>query len=679
VGPEEVAVAVVTACELAVELVSAEQQARAAGLLRDARDAAVECVDRPELRARVALDLAALLRRLGDLDQALELYREAGKLARGSSDPLLRARAAIGANLWVTAFVPDPARLLRLEEALAELPAEELRLRAAVLGRLAVVGGADLDAVERARSWADEAVDVARQTGDPVLIAQSLINRTMSPASRAELDARLTVADEVVRLADRAGRADLALYGHQRRFCHHLNHGDVGAANHALERAELLAGLLPSPGWRQRALVQRTTLLALTGSRSAAAAATVEAVRAGTGHIEPIILLGCEVLHRVMLLELYGGTDPRAEEAYRATVEMIDAVPSPLLQVQKGFSAQLLGDETRAHDVLRRYAGDPERIRRSMSGDQLLRMLGEMVARAGETAYVGPVYAALLPYAGLLNVGGGQSAGLPVDDVLGRLAVLAGDVPAAVRHARDAVTLARALPSPPMLVGCLDHLADALTRAGSDDAEDVDALRKEAAELAVAAGVEWGHPPVPATGGRSATMRREGPLWVLESPLGTATLPDSTGLGQLARLLRTPGAEVAAVELVGTPVATDLGPVLDAEAKRAYRRRLHELQAEIDDAEAANDPVRGERAHVETEALLRELRRAVGLGGRDRPTGSDAERARINVVRSLRRAIAAVDRQAAELAAHLEVSVRTGRYCGYLPEPAAALSWTVEV
>jgi hypothetical protein len=122
----------------------------------------------------------------------------------------------------------------------------KLRLRASVLGRLAVVGGADLDVVDRAHGWAAEAVEVARRTGDPVLVAQALINRTMSPASRDELDARLVAADAVVRLADRAGRSDLAVYGHQRRFCHHLNHGDIGAANHALERAELLAGLLPS-------------------------------------------------------------------------------------------------------------------------------------------------------------------------------------------------------------------------------------------------------------------------------------------------------------------------------------------------------------------------------------------------------------------------------------------------
>ncbi len=681
-GAPELADTVAAAGDLASELVAAGHQEQAAGLLREARNAAVACDDRPELRARVSLDLAKVLRGLGDLELALGHYQEAAELARRCSDHVVRASAEVGANLWADAFIPDPRRVRRLEEALATLPPEELRLRAALLGRLAVVGGADLDGADRARAWADEAVDVARRLGDPVLIAQALINRTMSPPSRVELDARIAAAEEVVGLAEHAGRPDLALYGHQRRFCHHLNHGDVGAANHALTRAELLAGLLPSPGWRQRTLVQRTTLLAVTGSRSAATAAMEEAVHVGSGHIEPLILLGCELMHRLMLVELYGGTDTRLVEVYRILVQMTDDVPSPLLQVQKGFAAQLVGDETRAHDVLQRYAVEPDRVQRSMTGDHLLRILGDTVARAGATSLVAPVYRALLPYAGLLNVGGGLSAGVPVDDVLGRLAALTGDIPAAIRHGRDAVTLARSIPSPPMLVHCLDHLADVVAQAGDDDAEG---LRTEAATRAATLGIDRAGrarpPAVLDVAARTATMRRDGPLWVLATPLGVARLPDSAGLAQLARLLAAPGVEITAVDLTGrggTPVAADLGPALDAQAKRTYRRRLLELQAEIDDAAGANDPARAEHAHVEIDALMRELKRAVGIGGRDRPTGSDAERARINVVRSLRRAIAAITEQAPPLGAHLEQSVRTGRHCIYLTDPAAALSWTVQ-
>jgi tetratricopeptide (TPR) repeat protein len=686
-GTSEVPEAVERARRLTGELVAAGQHERAVGLLRDAREIAAECPDRPALRANVALERANVLRGLGDLEPALELYAEAAALARESSDPAVRARAEVGANLWATAFVPDPARVRRLTAALESLPENEQRLRAMLLSRLTVVAGADADAVERVRVWADEAVDLARTTGDPVLLAQTLINQTMSPSTRSELDARIGAADEVVRLAEHAGRSDLALYGHQRRVSHHLNHGDLSGANQALSRAELLAELLPGPGWRQRTLVQRTTLLALTGNRSAAADAIDEAARVGAGHIEPVILLGCEVMHRLMLLDLYGAADARTEETYRRMAEMIGAVPSPVLQVQKGFGAQLLGDESTVHDVLHRYAAAPDRLLRSMTGDHLLRVLGDTVARSSAATFAEPVYRALLPYAGLLNVGGGQSAGLPVDDVLGRLAALRGDRAGAVRHARAATALARALPSPPLLVHCLQHLADAIDRAGTGDGEDPAALRAEADTLAATAGVarpgrEGPSPAGPRDVPRTATIRRDGWQWVLTSPLGEARLRDSNGLGQLARLLATPGVEVSAIELAGganSPVARDLGPGLDARAKRAYRQRLLDLQAEVDDAEAAHDAVRGERAHVEMDALLRELKRTVGLGGRDRPTGSGAERARVNVARSLRRAIAAVADQAPLLGEHLQQSVRTGGYCVYLAVPTATqLAWTVE-
>lgn len=104
---------------------------------------------------------------------------------------------------------------------------------------------------------------------------------------------------------------------------------------------------------------------------------------------------------------------------------------------------------------------------------------------------------------------------------------------------------------------------------------------------------------------------------------------------------------------------------------------MAELQGDIDEAEAANDGERATRARLELDALLDELRRAVGLGGRDRPSGSGAERARVNVTRNLKRAIAALAAVSPALGAHLERSVRTGRYCAYEPEPAAALAWSV--
>ena len=308
-----IAEAVETACAVAAELVAAGQQTRAAGLLAEAKQVADAFVEPPELRARVALDLADVLSWLGDLDRALSSYTEAAELARMSADPLLRARAEIGANLFASAFVPDLPRMRRLEDALDALPAEEQHLRATLLSRLTIVGRADVDATDRVRVWGEEAVAVARSTGDPVLVAQTLLDQLMAPPSPAEVDASLVAADEVVRLAEQAGRPDLVVYGHQRRAGYHLNRGDLGAAGHSLGRAEVLAALLPSPSWRHTTLVQRTTLLALSGSLDAATASMEEAVRVGTGHIEAVVVTGCEAIHRVMLVDLYRHPDERAE------------------------------------------------------------------------------------------------------------------------------------------------------------------------------------------------------------------------------------------------------------------------------------------------------------------------------------------------------------------------------
>ncbi len=137
--------------------------------------------------------------------------------------------------------------------------------------------------------------------------------------------------------------------------------------------------------------------------------------------------------------------------------------------------------------------------------------------------------------------------------------------------------------------------------------------------------------------------------------------------------------EISAIALSGRDVgiaSADLGPLLDASAKRAHRARLHDLQAELDGARADGDTASAARARTEVDELMRELAQAVGIGGRDRPSGSVAERARINVARSLRRAIASIAEQAPLLGRHLDDAVRTGGHCIYLP--AGALSWVVQ-
>jgi non-specific serine/threonine protein kinase len=122
-------------------------------------------------------------------------------------------------------------------------------------------------------------------------------------------------------------------------------------------------------------------------------------------------------------------------------------------------------------------------------------------------------------------------------------------------------------------------------------------------------------------------------------------------------------------------IATDAGPVLDGEAKQAYRTRLRELRLELEEAEAMNDSGRGDRISAEIEFLEAELVRAVGLGGRDRRAASVSERIRVRVTNAIRSALARVEENQPAIGHHLRVSIRTGTFCSYYPDRGAAPVW----
>ena len=126
-------------------------------------------------------------------------------------------------------------------------------------------------------------------------------------------------------------------------------------------------------------------------------------------------------------------------------------------------------------------------------------------------------------------------------------------------------------------------------------------------------------------------------------------------------------------ELMGRLIQDFADPVLDDQARAAYRARLAELEAEIAEADAHADPHRAERARLERDALVEELTRAAGLGGRPRRLGDDTERARKAVTARLRDAIARVGRQHPTLGRHLTDTVSTGTWCAYTPP--APVDW----
>ncbi|MDW3218030.1 MAG: adenylate/guanylate cyclase domain-containing protein [Acidimicrobiales bacterium] len=173
--------------------------------------------------------------------------------------------------------------------------------------------------------------------------------------------------------------------------------------------------------------------------------------------------------------------------------------------------------------------------------------------------------------------------------------------------------------------------------------------------------------PLAATGD-APTFTREGQNWRVSFRGTDAAVRHSKGVGDLAMLVEQRGTDVPAVVLMDGPDAAPRSggdEVLDPDAVTAYRRRLGEIEDELDRADDAGDGAASERLEAERTALLDELRTASGLGGRTRRMGDDVERARKAVSARVRDAINKIGEVQPELAIHLAESVTTGRECRY--------------
>jgi hypothetical protein len=120
----------------------------------------------------------------------------------------------------------------------------------------------------------------------------------------------------------------------------------------------------------------------------------------------------------------------------------------------------------------------------------------------------------------------------------------------------------------------------------------------------------------------------------------------------------------------------DAGPMLDTKAKAAYKQRLADLRAELDEAERFNDPGRAARAREEVDFVTHHLATSIGIGGRDRHTASDADRARVAVTKRIKAALAKIQHANPSLAQHLGAAITTGYFCSYTPKTRTPISWS---
>ena len=181
----------------------------------------------------------------------------------------------------------------------------------------------------------------------------------------------------------------------------------------------------------------------------------------------------------------------------------------------------------------------------------------------------------------------------------------------------------------------------------------------------------------------TASLSRAGTIWTVSFGAERGNLPHVKGMADIAILVRHRGQDLPALQLLGSPSVPDgqPGELIDMKALRAYRHRLAELDAEIDQATSDTDLASINRLIAERDQLLTEVRHATGLGGRIRTFANDpAERARKAVSARIRDAIHRLDSIAPRLAAHLDRSIKTGLRCSYTPSGVdSSIRWNVDL
>jgi hypothetical protein len=631
----------------------------------------------------------------GDVPAARETLARAAALARRLDLPEHLAQAALGSAPWglsTTILLEDLAGLL--DEALRRLPAADSALRARLLAALAVARYWSVSAEERL-AMAEEAIATARRLGDPGTLARVLADAHIATWDPESPTRSLPWAEEILELSDQAGEIELALYAHDWRIALLLEVGDVTAAEEAVVTFDRLAAEAHQARARNYARRHRT-LQALIEGRYAEAelllaeAATTADLREGS--IEAMALSG-----QAFAMRWAQGRLGELEDAVRHFAERYPAMPSwrsalIAVYVDTGREAEARREFDRF--AVSRFAELP-RDNLWLAG---LAFLTEACAWLRDSASAAALEELLDPFAARnIVIPAGATFG-PVSRYLGLLAATRGDLEAALRHfatAREAAVRMRARPMIAQL--CVDEARVLLEGdRGADAAAPLLAeaeplaselgLARVARELdalcALLGGSEAPPAAEPPVQRPAAELVREGDYWRVSFETAAFMLKDSKGVRYLGRLLAEPDLEVHALDLVGAPrertaiPSGDAGELLDDEAKAAYKLRLDGLREDLEQAEEWGDPERAASAREEIEFLTRELARAVGLGGRDRKAGSDAERARVNATRAIRTVIERIAAEDERLGRHLENCVATGTFCAYRPESDGP-RWTV--
>ena len=405
-----------------------------------------------------------------------ETLAGAAELARSLGDAERMARAALFSTRWFSTSVgaPNPAQIELLEAALHAVGPAPSATRARLLATL-VAELVYSDRGEERYAIADEALQIAREVGDPEALFEVLFWRSTSARS-TRLDPALGDAEvqELVRLADegtdpfRQAIADLTV------VLRSLETGRPQTGERAMARATALAEELRLPVLQWLVTVLRGTRAALSGSIGDAEKLAFEALELSQATDQPdastwfgvqLYMIRYEQGRLTELVDMAHAAIARAPRLYTWHASLAMA----LTELDRFDEGRAVVEELLEVDYPGRR-GEPHWLI-GMS------CLGSAAASLGDADIAARIYPVLAPCAGRWASIMPLSLG-PVDRVLGELALSMREWETAAAHFEAAVVLNDAAGAPGFAARSRIGLMQALS-AADRDAERVLALATE--------------------------------------------------------------------------------------------------------------------------------------------------------------------------------------------------------
>lgn len=648
----------------------------------------------------------------GDLEAAVTAWEQAHHVLAESGSQVGAARAAVTVAMYLMMdtglMAPVRGWLARAERLLAGCAEGPVHAWLAMVGGYERLLSGDIPAAAR---WADQAVEIGTRHAVPAPVAVARVARARTRILDGDVPEGLALLDEAA-VATVSGDLDPLTVGmvYCELICAMQGLAQYDRAAQWTDAMERWRHDHAIGGMSGRCRVHRAEILRLRGSCAEAETEALQACEELRPWLRrefgwPLAELGT--------IRLRKGDLAGAEQALLAAHEC-GWDPQPGLALVR--LAQ--GDVAAAGALIRDALDHPRRVPSkerppygALPRAPLLDAQVEIALAAGEVAVAERAAGELAQVAAAYR---SQALSAAAALARGRAALAGGDAEVAVGACDDAVGLWSEVGAPYEASVARLVLAEAHRRRGSDDRAllELRAARSTFERLgaslkareAAGAGGEYVPPaavpaPAPPTGppveevAPPGVFRRDGDLRIIEFAGSTVLLKDLKGMRYLARLLAEPGRELHVLDLVAAdrpapapapPVADgelpgtygDTGPLLDDQAVQAYKRRLVEIDEDLDEADRTGDTERAALARADRDFLLDELSSAFGLGGRHRQTGVISERARASVTRAVRYALARIRDHHPTLATHLARTVHTGTYCSYTPDPRAG-AWRV--